>query len=432
MKEESYPIWHPNTQKRFYSQPLKVKRAKDSYLILENGKKVLDMTCSWWVTLHGHAHPKISQAIYEQSLKLEQVLFANFTHDPAIKLAQKLLELLPKKLSKVFFSDNGSTSVEVALKMAYQYWINIGENQRSRFLCFENAYHGDTVGAMSASSRSVFNRLFEPLLFEVDRVPFPYTFENDSNIEEKENTSLEAIQSNIQKYKNQYAAILIEPLIQGAAGMRICRPKFLSSLEEIAKKEKILLIYDEVFVGFGRTGDFFACTKTQTSPDILCLSKGITGGFLPLSVSICSLEIYKAFYQEDPMKTFFHGHSYTANPLGCAAGIASLNLLKENPDSFQRLEKLHRKHSKKLRKCPNVKQLRFCGTVSAFDLETKEKPGYMNSISKHIYKECLRRGVYIRPLGNTIYVMPPYCSTEEELENVYDVLSIVISELPHE
>lgn len=423
------PIWYPNAQKRFGEHPLKAVSAKGATITLENGLDVLDMTCSWWVNLHGHAHPRIARAIYKQAQTLEQVLFANFTHDPALNLAENLLKHLPPHLGKVFFSDNGSTSIEVALKMAYQYWANKGQAQRKRFLCFENAYHGDTVGAMSASARSVFSKVFSPLLFDVDRVPFPSTFEGDDAIEEKEERSLQAVTHLIEKNKGEYSALLVEPLIQGAAGMRICRPSFLQKLEALVKAHDLLVIYDEVFVGFGRTGDWFACTKSETAPDIVCLSKGITGGFLPLAVSVCTPEIFEAFNQEDPTKSFFHAHSYTANPLGCAAGLASLELLEENPLAFQGMEALHRKYSQPLNQNPRVQRLRFCGCVAAFDIKTDEEDGYMNAIGVALRQKCLNKGVYIRPLGNAVYVMPPYCVSEEELRQVYTVIDESLGEL---
>ncbi|MFT4553300.1 MAG: adenosylmethionine-8-amino-7-oxononanoate aminotransferase [Chlamydiales bacterium] len=429
LSQKTYPVWHPNTQKRFQEVPKKIKSAHGAYLEIEDGQKVLDMTCSWWVTLHGHTQPEIAEAIYKQALSFEQVLFANFTHEPAIELSRGLLRHLPDHFAKVFFSDNGSTAVEVALKMAFQYWQNKGEKKRSRFLSFENAYHGDTVGAMSVSSRSIFTNVFEPLLFDVDQVPFPSTFDNDPDVEEKEQQCLEAFRTLVQKNKGEYAAFIMEPLIQGAAGMRMCRPEFLRALEAITKEEDILTIYDEVFVGFGRTGELFACSKAQTTPDIICLSKGITGGFLPLSATICSENIYEAFYQDDPMKTFFHGHSYMANPLGCAAGVASLKLLEDNPNAFQRLEVLHRLYSKVLQNNPRVQQLRFCGSIVAFDVITEEDDGYMNAVSVVLREKCMEKGVYIRPLGNTVYLVPPYCITEEELASVYEVLASVLLEL---
>jgi adenosylmethionine---8-amino-7-oxononanoate aminotransferase len=427
LSKKTYPIWHPNTQKRFQEEPRKIKSSKGAYLELEGGKKVLDMTSSWWVTLHGHAQPEIAEAIYKQALSFEQVLFANFTHDPALELSSGLLNHLPEHFAKVFFSDNGSTAIEVAIKMSFQYWQNKGEKNRRRFISFDNAYHGDTMGAMSASSRSVFSKVFEPLLFDVDRIPFPSTFEGDTETENKEGRSLEAFRKLLQENKNEYAAFLLEPMIQGAAGMRMCRPEFLRAIESIAKEEGLLTIYDEVFVGFGRTGDWFACSKANTSPDIICLAKGITGGFLPLSATICSNEIYEAFYQDDPMKTFFHGHSYTANPLGCAAGVASLKLLEEGPQLFQGMENLHRHYSRVLQSHPRVKELRFCGTIAAFDVITEEEGGYMNSVGVALREKCMENGVFIRPLGNTVYLVPPYCTTEEELALVYEVLANCLS-----
>jgi adenosylmethionine-8-amino-7-oxononanoate aminotransferase len=314
--------------------------------------------------------------------------------------------------------------VEVALKMAFQYWQNIGEKQRCRFLSFEGAYHGDTLGAMSVSAPSVFNQVFYPLLFSSDRVPFPFTFDGDEDVAAKEMRSIEAIEKLIKRNKDEYAAIIVEPLVQGAGGMRMCRPQFLQDLEKLVKSENILLIYDEVFVGFGRTGDWFACTKSKTLPDMICLSKGITGGFLPMSVTIATQQIYDAFYQDDPLKTFFHGHSYTANPLGCAAANASLKLLEEQ--SFRKLEQWHRKYSYDLQNSTYIEQLRFCGTIAAFNIKTSRHSGYLNTMGNVLRQACLDKGVYIRPLGDVIYLLPPYCMEEEDLAYVYKIIKEVL------
>ncbi len=428
MTTRTYPIWHPYSQARFSEKPLKVVSAKDALITLEDGREVLDMTCSWWVTLHGHAHPLIAQAIYQQALQCEHVLFANFTHDPALKLCNKLLSHLPHNLNHVFFSDNGSTSVEVAMKIAFQYWRNIGRPHRRRFLSFEGAYHGDTLGAMSLSAPSIFNEPFAPLLIDVDFVPYPAIFDEDPGIASKERDAIEKLCLQLEEHKDEYAALMIEPLVQGAGGMRMCRPQFLGAVQEIAKKEGLLVIYDEVFVGFGRTGEWFACTKAKTTPDLLCLAKGITGGFLPLSVTICTDSIFEAFQDKDPMKSFFHGHSYSANPLGCAASIASLQLLEENPHAFQRLEILHRLLSAPLKDHPRVEKLRFCGTIAAFDV-VSEKTNYLNPIGVPLRTYCLEHGVFIRPLGNVVYILPPYCTTEEQLAHVYKVLKEALDRL---
>ena len=321
---------------------LKVKRGNGAYLELEDGRRLVDCISSWWVTLHGHAQPEIARAIYEQAQVLEQVIFAGFTHQPAEDLADALLQRLPENLKHIFFSDNGSTAVEVSLKMAFQYWRNRGE-KRSKFMAFEGGYHGDTVGAMSIGRGSPFWNKFEPLLFSIDVVPYPATFEADPSVEEKEQLSLGAIENLLRNNAGDYAAICIEPLVQGAAGMRCCRPEFLQALRKLASKHDVLLIFDEVMTGFGRTGDFFASTKSGVAPDLICLSKGITGGFLPLSVTVCSSEIFERFLSSESDKTFYHGHSYTANPIACAAAVCSWRLLNQNRHLFADMELSHRR-----------------------------------------------------------------------------------------
>ncbi|MBX9720342.1 MAG: adenosylmethionine--8-amino-7-oxononanoate transaminase [Candidatus Obscuribacterales bacterium] len=422
-------IWHPFTQMLTAEPPLKVARGEGSYLILEDDKRLLDCISSWWVNIHGHAHPEIAEAIFEQAKRLEQVIFAGFTHQPAEDVAAALLERLPKPLAHVFYSDNGSTSVEVALKMAYQYWMNLGQ-EKHRFIAFDGGYHGDTIGAMSIGRGSPFWSKFDRLLFEIDIVPFPETFENDQQVEAKEKASLSALREIIEKNKNQHVAICIEPLIQGAAGMRMCRPEFLQALRQVATENQILLIFDEVMTGFGRTGDFFASKKSQATPDIICLSKGITGGFLPLSVTVCSSSIYETFLSESSDKTFFHGHSYTANPLACAAAVCSWKLLNKNQHLFQTMENTHRKLvQEELQGHPLIRNVRFCGTIFAAEINTKESDSYFNSLAVHLKKRFIDRGFLIRPLGNTIYLMPPYCTTEDSLRSAYRAIRSELEDL---
>lgn len=414
-------IWHPFTQMKTSPPPLKVRSGKGALLELEDGRHVIDAISSWWVNLHGHAHPAIAEAIYQQALRLEQVIFAGFTHDPAEQLAEQLMRVLPKPLKKVFFSDNGSTAVEVALKQAYQYWRNLGELQRRSFICFEGAYHGDTIGAMSLGARSIFSHHFEDLLFDVKTVPFPSTFEGDATVEEKENNSLNRIEELLNANPSNYAAMIVEPLVQGAGGMQMCRPIFLEKLQALTRRYGLLSIYDEVMTGFGRTGDWFACIKAKTEPDIICLAKGLTGGFLPMAVTVCTDVICDAFCSENKTKTFFHGHSYTANPLGCAAGLASLTLLHDSQHTFKEMEQLHRHFAKNYDLPAMTSNIRYCGTIAAMDVTNKaHKAG-------SLYAGFIREGVLLRPLGQTVYILPPYCITDDELERVYKVISAVAS-----
>ncbi|MEO1375890.1 MAG: adenosylmethionine--8-amino-7-oxononanoate transaminase [Cyanobacteria bacterium J06635_10] len=411
-------IWYPFTQAKTSPPPLKVKSAQGIWLELEDGHKIMDCISSWWVNLHGHSHPKIAEAIYRQAMELEHVIFAGFTHQPAEKLAEELVKRLPEGLNRVFFSDNGSTAVEVALKMAYQYWVNQNQ-QRQKFIAFEGAYHGDTFGAMSVCSRSIFNQVFSSMLFEVDFLPFPETYIGDTSVEEREEEILTIFKEKLQQNPQEYAGIIIEPLVQGAGGMRMCRPEFLRKLQQLVEQFDTLLIFDEVMTGFGRVGDWFPSIKTQVTPDITCLSKGITGGFLPLSVTVCSEKIYDAFYSDNPIKTLYHGHSYTANPLGCAAGLASLELMVENQPVFSSMEAKHLQYLEILQENPKVEKLRVTGTIAAMDIVNKQESGYLNKVGMEIREKAVEKGLLLRPLGNVLYIMPPYCITDEELWSVY-------------
>ncbi|MEX0609838.1 MAG: adenosylmethionine--8-amino-7-oxononanoate transaminase [Balneolaceae bacterium] len=413
-------LWHPFTILKDSPEPIKVESGKGAWLTLQDGRKVLDCISSWWVNLHGHSHPEIADAIYEQAQKLEHVIFAGFTHDPAEQLAEMLAEKLPRNLNRVFYSDNGSTAVEVAMKIAYQYWKNKGENRKT-FICFEGAYHGDTFGAMSAGERSVFTDVFKDLLFDVEVLPFPETWIDDSERVQKEDEVIEKLENLLDENPDKYAGILMEPLVQGAGGMRMCSEEFLQKLHWVNRQFDVLLIFDEVMTGFGRTGDYFACKRAQVEPDLICLSKGITGGFMPLSATVCSDEIYEAFNSSDPVKTFWHGHSYTANPLGCAAGIASMKIL-EREQAFQAFESLHLKELEKLKSHPKLERFRVKGTLAAMDIRNEEAGGYLNSVAKKIKETCLDEGVLLRPLGNVLYLMPPYCVSEKELSAVYDII----------
>ncbi|MEX0661083.1 MAG: adenosylmethionine--8-amino-7-oxononanoate transaminase [Balneolaceae bacterium] len=420
-------VWHPFTSIKSTLDPLKVTSGDGILLTLEDGKEIIDCISSWWVNIHGHSHPEISKAISEQAQKLEHVIFSNFTHQSAEDVATELALLLPGNLNKVFFSDNGSTAVEVALKVAIQHWQNKGE-KRQKFIAFEGGYHGDTFGAMSAGSRTIFSDVFSSHLFDVDFVDYPSTWEGDTSVGEKEDAVIEKIEQLLSDSPDEYAGIIIEPLVQGAGGMNMCREEFLQKLHWVNRQYDTLLIFDEVMTGFGRTGEFFACKKAQVQPDIICLAKGLTGGFLPLSVTVCTDEIYESFNSDDPLKTFWHGHSYTANPLGCAAAVASLKILKESEKRIQSFEAVHRKQMKRFEKYSDVKKIRYKGTIVAFDLETDQADGYLNPVSNTLKKHCVEYGLLIRPLGNTIYLMLPYCVTDEELETVYSRLENLLVE----
>ncbi len=400
---------------------------KGSYLFLQDGRAVIDLVSSWWVNVHGHGREEIAAAIYQQALKLEHVLFADLQHEGAYRLIEKLSSHLPSSLHHFFFSDDGSTAVEVALKMATQYWKNRKEAKRNKWIVFEGSYHGDSVGCMSLGQRGPFTAAFQDLLFEVFSLPFPATYENDSEVEQKEAKTLELFSALLKKEKGRIAAVFIEPLVQGASGMRMCREKFLIALEAEVRKEGCLLVYDEVMTGFGRTGEWFSLVKSATCPDLLCLAKGLTGGFLPLALTICTQKIYDAFLGEDLALTFYHGHSYTANPLGCAAAIASLELL-EKEEAFRKIEAMHRKELQPFFQEPTIEKIRLCGTIAAMDLKVEEK-GYGSFVGEKIQKLALERGIYLRPLGNVLYLLPPYSITSKELAFSYEVIRECLKEI---
>lgn len=415
-------LWHPTTQVATSPEPLQVRSARGCELELEDGRRLLDAISSWWVTLHGHAEPAIVAAIAAQARQLEQVIFANFSHAPAEQLATRLSALTG--LQRLFFSDNGSTAVEVALKIAWQWWTNQGE-PRHQLIAFEGAYHGDTVGAMALGERSLFTAPFERLLFAVARVPWPHTHWQDHDCDRAEQHALEQLDVALQ---SPTAAVILEPLLQGAAGMRLVRPGFVRAVAERARAAGALLIADEVMTGFGRTGALFASEKAGVQPDLMCLSKGLTGGFLPMGVTMASERLYQGFIGCDPSFTFFHGHSFTANPLGCAAALASLDLLQAIPERFQQFELRHIPLLEQLARHPRVCRPRALGTIAAFDVDAGVS-GYLNPVGKQIQRSCLDQGVYLRPLGNTVYLLPPLSILDPQLQQCYEALAIALQRL---
>lgn len=405
-------IWHPFTKQKNMPDPIPIVRGKESLLFDESGQSYIDAISSWWVNLHGHAHPYIAEKIYQQALQLEQVIFAGFTHPPAVELAERLIAILPGNFSRIFYSDNGSTSTEVALKMAIQYWWNKDEKQRKKIFAFKNSYHGDTFGAMSVSDRSVFTLAFHELLFDVIFLDTPT----------KENIS--EVKSLMQAHSATAAAFIYEPLVQGAGGMNMYDPYLLNELLNTAKLNDIICIADEVMTGFGRTGKFFASEYMNKKPDIICLSKGLTGGTMALGVTACSDRIYQAYVNDDSLKTFFHGHSFTANPLACSAALASLDLL-EKESCIAKIDMIVAAHVHFVEKLKAsdlpLKDIRCLGTILAFEIDEGKKE-YLNQVSSTITKRAMEQGIYIRPLGNTVYLMPPYCITEQELDKVYSFI----------
>ena len=417
-------IWHPFTQEKTAPLPVAIQRAAGSWLYDEAGQGFLDLISSWWVNLHGHAHPAIAKAIYEQACQLEHVIFAGFTHAPAVTLCERLAQQLPVSLSRFFFTDNGSTAVESALKMAYQYWWNQGSPEKTLFLSFEGGYHGDTIGAMSVGAACGFHDPFSRLFFPVETIPFPATWQNDELVEEKERQAMAVLEQRLHTCGDKIAAIILEPLVQGASGMRMCRPDFVRRVVERVQACGILVIFDEVMTGFGRTGSLFALEQTGVVPDFLCLSKGLTGGFLPLALTVTSEKIYQAFLGEHFTKAFAHGHSYTANPLGCAAGLASLDLLLQ-PETCNALQKIQQAQAVGLKQLAEtgaiVQQVRQQGTIAAFEISPSSPCN-----AQQLKNALLAQGIFLRPLGDTVYLLPPYSTTVEELEDAWKKINKVL------
>jgi len=411
-ERDAATIWHPYTQHKTSDSPLPVTKAEGVYLLDESGNKYIDAISSWWTNLHGHAHPYIAQKIFEQARQLEHVIFAGCTHEPAVQLAERILPLLPGHFSKIFYSDNGSTAVEVALKMAIQYQRNKKQGTRNKILALRHSYHGDTFGAMSVSERGVFTMAFENYLFEVIFI------------------DPDADWSLVNTEWDNIACFIYEPLIQGAGGMNMYNKEALNEVMKICKQHNILCIADEVMTGFYRTGKMFASEYVEEKPDIICLSKGLTGGSLPLAVTACTQNIFDAFLSDDLYKTFFHGHSYTANPVACAAALANLDLLQKEEciDNIRYIEDCNRKFVQQLHENKKVIQPRSLGTIMAFEFYSNEKE-YLNKVKEETIGLALQQGVLIRPLGNTVYTMPPYCITPFQLQKIFSVLEMIIDKI---
>lgn len=440
------PIWHPFTQHALMPEALHIARAEGQWLESRDGRRILDAISSWWVVTHGHRHPRIMEAIAAQTEQLDQVIFAGCTHEPAERLAERLIALVNgagdallsgaggrlsagespaqnesarpparegAQLQHVFFSDSGSTAVEVAIKMALGFWRNIGA-PRTRILALEHAYHGDTIGTMSAGARSVFNASYEPLLFDVVRIPFP--------AQGREAATLDALDAACRD--GSAAALIAEPLLLGAGGMLMYAPDTLSEMKLVCEGHGTLFIADEVMTGWGRTGTLLACEQAGISPDILCLAKGLTGGSLPLAVTLCTGAIFDAHLSADRAKTFFHSSSYTANPICCAAALANVDIWESEPvsDRIAALAEAQARGLGAIAAHPRIRNARRLGTITAVDIEARDG-GYLAGIGPRLYAYFLERGILLRPLGNTVYVMPPYCTTAADLDLVYGAIA---------
>jgi len=417
-------VWHPYTQMQTAPPPLPIVRGEGVYLYTDDGRRLLDGTSSWWVNIHGHSHPRLNEALARQARELEHVMFAGCTHQPAVELAERLVEILPSGLTRVFYSDNGSTAVEAAVKMALQYWKNRGEPQRTTIVALEHAYHGDTVGAMSVSAPSVFTDAFTPLLFPVERVDAPYCYRCPLGLARAtcRIDCLGSLERALSQLSDTAVAVLVEPMLQAAGGMIVWPAEFLAGVRQLCDRHGALFIADEVLTGFGRTGRMFACEHASVTPDIMCLSKGLTAGYLPLAATVATESVFDAFLSADRRKTFFHGHSYTANPLACAVALASLELFRDEPvlERIGALERRMRARLEPLARLPHVGDVRVIGSVGIVELvsdrETKSAGGYLDAAGPKLAARFLDRGLLLRPLGNVVYFMPPYVITDDQAE----------------
>ena len=408
----SSPVWHPFTQHGLQEPIPLVERAEGALLYTADGRTVIDAISSWWVTTHGHCHPRIVAAIAAQAQRLDQLIFAGWTHEPAETLAAGLRAIMPESLTRVFFSDSGSTAVEVALKMALGYWA-VRDEARHRIVVMEHSYHGDTIGAMSVGARGVFNRTYEPLLFDVARIPYPAAGE--------EQATLDALEATCRQ--RDTAALIVEPLVLGSGGMLFYPPAVLAAMREICARHSVLFIADEVMTGWGRTGALLACEQAGVVPDILCLSKGLTGGAVPLAVTMASEPIFEAHWSTDRARMFFHSSSYTANPIACAAANANLAIWREEPvlERIADLGQRQQRHLDRLAAHPRCTAPRRLGTIAALDLGSAGE-GYLAGIAPRLLAFFRERDVLLRPLGSTVYVMPPYAITPEQLDRVWQVI----------
>jgi len=418
-------LWHPFTHEGGDPAPLVIRRGQGVFLETADGRRILDAISSWWVNLHGHSHPAIAEAIARQAARLEHVLFAGFSHEPAEELATRLGKIVPAPLRHIFFSDDGSTAVEVALKMALQYWRNSGRPEKCHIVALENAYHGDTAGAMSVSDASPFTAAFASFRLPVLRTHAASCANCPVNLTRAtcHIECLQKLERLLAERGQEIAALIVEPLLQGAGGMIVHPEEFLSGIRRLTAEYDVLLIADEVLTGFGRTGKMFACERAGVVPDFLCIAKGLTGGFLPLAATLTTDRVHEAFTGADRARAFFHGHSYTANPIACAAANANLQIFESEP-VFERIAAIEEAHAARLpafAEHPHVANVRHIGSVAAMELKVPDA-GYLSSLRPRLYEFYLDRNVLLRPLGNVVYILPPYVITPDQLDDVYDVI----------
>ena len=416
------PIWHPFTQHALFPEMTHISRGEGAYLYTKDNERLIDAISSWWVVTHGHCHPRLQAAAKAQMEKLDQVIFAGYTHEPAEEVARGMVDVTPDGLDYVFFSDSGSTSVEVALKMALGFWYH-NDSKRSKILVMENSYHGDTIGTMSVGERGVYNNPYNSLMFSVDSLPFPS--------KGKEQAMLDELEAKIKAEPDGVAAFIVEPLIQGGGGMTMYTPETLREMYLICQKHDVLFIADEVMTGWGRTGTMFACEQAGIVPDIACYSKGITGGFMPLAVTMCRSDIFDAHYSEDRSRTFYHSSSYTANPIACAVAAENIRMWQDEPvmDRIDSLVASHKGWMERLSQDDRVENLRQMGTIAAFDIKVQTGGGYLSDLAPRLYRYFQANGILLRPLGNTVYLMTPYCVTKEDLSHIYNTIDAALDEV---
>ena len=406
-------LWHPYTQHKTSKPPIAIVKGEGALLWDDSNKEYIDAIASWWVNPFGHSNTFIADAIYKQLTTLEHVLFGGFTHEPAVVLSEKLMEILPKNQKKIFFSDNGSTAVEVAIKVALQYFFNKGE-KKTTIIAFENAFHGDTFAAMAASGISFYTQAFEGMFIDIVRIPVP--------IKGQEETSFQVLAQAIKN--NNCAGFIFEPLVQGAAGMVMYEPKALDELIKICQENSVLTIADEVMTGFGKSGKTFACDYLETQPDMMCLSKALTGGTIPMAITTFTQEVFDAFYSDDINKALFHGHTFTANPTGCAAALASLELLQtdEMQTNIARVNQSHLEFQKRIKNHPKVTTTRVLGVIFALEIKTENQASYYGTLRNKLYDFFIENGILLRPVGNIVYILPPYIITDGQLQKIYEVV----------
>ncbi len=434
-------IWHPCSQMKDYEtlKPIVIERGKGVYLYDKEGKEYIDIVSSWWCNLLGHCNEKINQAMKEQLDKLEHVIFANFTHEPAIKLCEQLIEIIPKGLTKFNFSDNGSAAIECALKMAFQYQYQTGNTKRRKFMCFTDGYHGETIGALSVGSLDLYAKIYEPMLMDTLHIDAPdcYRCPYGKNRDNCNCECFKAAEDMFEKHGSETAAMIVEPLLQGSAGMRIYPPLYLKKLRKLCDDYGVLLIADEIATGFGRTGKMFAFDYAGVSPDIMCISKGLTGGYIPMAITITTDEIYNAFYAEySEGKAFMHSHTYSGNPLGCSAALAVQKILREDnilENAAETSVYLNQKLKEKLGGSDNIGEIRHIGLINAMEVtpDAKTKAAYDSKLRTgyQIYQKALKRGLLLRPLGDVIYFNPPLIINKDEIDKAVDICADCIKEV---